>query len=205
MDEILEQVLPTHAFAMLIGPMMAEELLQDRGGVGVLACSQKELFKTIRDIFDPSLKLIPSTEVHAIALAGVLKNIYAMGLGIADALLFSQNYKGWFVSRAIEEMMVILKTLGYNPDILLGPAGLADFIATGFSPYSNNRAVGEAFVKGGADQKRGGGSVSITPLLRLIGSKEIKLPLLFGLDEIVNHGANPQIIYKKIFEEDADF
>ena len=80
-------------------------------------------------------------------MAGVLKNIYAIVLGIADGLEFDGNAKGWIAARATNEMLAIAETLGADKKIMLGTAGLADFIATAYSPYSRNREIGDEILR----------------------------------------------------------
>ena len=53
---------------------------------------------------------------ESVALAGVLKNIYAVALGVADGLDLSGNEKGWIAARAIREMREIAGALGADPD-----------------------------------------------------------------------------------------
>src|SRR3989338_844635 len=87
-----------------------------------------------------------TSDVRGVAVAGVLKNIYALGLGIAHALGWGENQKGWFVSRALREMARAAELLGGTRETMLGIAGLGDLVATGFSPHSHNRTTGALFV-----------------------------------------------------------
>ena len=200
MEQVMEESLPLgQPFGVLIGPMMAEELLKDLGGAGVIASVHREVFDRSRAVLRPELFLHYSDDVHGVALAGVLKNIYALGLGIADALAWGQNKKGWFVSQAAIEMVSMMKELGGRKSTVIGPAGLGDLVATGFSCYSANRGIGEAIVKEIACEKQSGGKVSILPLMGLLGARAQAYPLLCVLDRIVNKGASAKEEYETFF------
>ncbi len=148
MDRLLEELLPKdRLFALLTGPMLAEELSNGQTGVGLVSSSQKQTYSALIKLFEnTNLRLEYSADVYGSALASVLKNIYATGLGIAEALNLGGNTKGWLVQKAVTEMTEIIKGLGGRRETALGPAGLGDLVATGFSPYSSNRQVGDILV-----------------------------------------------------------
>lgn len=202
MELVIEESLPSgQAFGVLIGPMMAEELIKDLGGVGVVGSSQKNVFEILRAMISPSLRLLFSQDVHGVALAGVLKNVYALGMGILDALQWGQNRKGWFVCQSVKEMIFLTRKLGGKEETILGPAGLGDFIATGFSQYSNNRSVGETLVKEGLCKKDSGGKVSIESLEVLVEEYLCDLPILSALNQIVNKQSSAKEEYENLFTQ----
>ena len=184
-DQMLCESLPDNPFAFFGGPMLAEEIENNLGGVAVVATDRKT-FKKIKRLFSTTLiKLEYAKDIKAIAVASVLKNIYALSLGIADGLGWGTNIKGWLTAKAIKEMMMIAKILKINPKVILGSAGIGDFIATAFSPYSRNRASGEMIVKNGKCDTPGEGIISLPPLLDLLKNDTKKMPLLRTLTEVI--------------------
>ena len=125
-----------------------------------------------------------SRDALSVSLAGVLKNIYAVGLGIADGLELDGNAKGWFAARAMNEMLAIGEALGADTKMILGTPGLADFIATAYSPHSRNRTVGNEIVKNGKCNLRGEGIGSILPLMTRLGSRVAEFPLFGAIKRI---------------------
>lgn len=187
MDELLAATLPAgQSFALLGGPMLARELLDGLVGVGVVGTEKAEVFSRITELFhETNLHLEHSTDVRGVALVGVLKNIYALSLGIADGLDLSGNVKGWLTAKAADEMSAIVPALGGNREAVFSAAGLGDLVATGFSPYSRNRQTGEELARTGATEVRGEGFVSFPKIAGKLGKSVSDFPLLSALSEVV--------------------
>ncbi|GAI12331.1 unnamed protein product, partial [marine sediment metagenome] len=79
---------------------------------------------------------------------GALKNIIALGAGMADGLGYGDNAKAAFVTRGLTEITALGVALGANPLTLSGLTGLGDLIATCASPLSRNHYVGVELTKG---------------------------------------------------------
>ena len=118
------------------------------------------------------------------ALAGVLKNIYAVALGISDGLGVSGNEKGWVTAAATKEMVDVATALGADPKIILGAAGVGDLIATGYSVHSRNREVGIEIVATGKCNIRGEGLNSLPFLMARLGEKARAFPLMTLVNRI---------------------
>lgn len=203
--DILEELLPNKAhYALLIGPMLAEELMQGMVGIGVAASHNRETCNKIKALFiDTNLWIECSTDVCGTALAGVLKNIYAVGLGIADALNLSGNFKGWLTQKAVKEMAEIIKLKGGLEKTAFGSAGFADLIATGFSSYSRNRQVGEKLVKTGKYCLKSEGLNSLSSVLKLLSRDDIdRLLFLQALKKVVIQHKDAKTIFEKIKKEE---
>ena len=81
-------------------------------------------------------------------LGGALKNIIALGAGIADGLGYGDNTKAAFMTRGLTEITALGVTLGANPLTFSGLAGLGDVITTCASPLSRNHYLGVELTKG---------------------------------------------------------
>ncbi len=147
MHEVLQELLSASvSVAILGGPMLSGELLQGRFAYGVAACDTA-VFSQLKELFAPTrLKIEYSSDMPGVAAVGVLKNIYALGLGIAAALEVGDNARGWLVTQALHEMRVLVPALGGTPETVFTLAGLGDFVATAYSQHSRNRTVGEELV-----------------------------------------------------------
>jgi glycerol-3-phosphate dehydrogenase (NAD(P)+) len=143
-DGILRDCLPaTQPIALLAGPMLADEMTRDLPSAGVVGTTARHAFARLANVFaGTTLHLQPRRDIFGVALCGVLKNIYAVGVGVGEGVGFGDNWRGWFISRAVVEMACVLKRLGGKPTTAYSPAGLGDLIATGMSSHSSNRAVG---------------------------------------------------------------
>jgi glycerol-3-phosphate dehydrogenase (NAD(P)+) len=184
-DELLSDLLPKQRHVLISGPMLAEELATSLSGRGVCVSLHEPAASEVRDIFsNTNLVLEHSTDIRSIALAGVLKNIYAVGLGIADALEMGSNFKGWYVGQVLMEMSGIIEAFGGDGRAAYSCAGLGDLVATGFSPHSRNRGVGESLIKEGSAPK-GEGTVSLPSVISMLGIKAQTFPVLMALKKII--------------------
>ena len=200
-DEVIVECLsPTQPWGIIIGPMLAEEILCGQGSSGVFVGNSPTNYEQLSSLISShDLRLEYSTDTHGVALAGVLKNIYALSLGIADGLGWGANRKGWLVTRAIREMREILPLLGGEAITADGPAGLGDLIATGTSPHSRNRGTGEKIVTSGEINPLSEGYISLMSLVALLGDTRIKnFEILNALIDIVEHKKDAREIFERL-------
>lgn len=197
--ELGHEYVSSDKFGMLCGPMLAEEILEDKGGAGVIAGLSQDNFDLVKSIIDQrKLRIEYSADIKGVALMSVLKNIYSIGLGICSGLGYGMNIHGLIVSRSIKEFELIAQSFGVNQSLVLGMEGLGDFVATGFSPLSSNRAAGLALTReaDGIIQCEG-----LTSLPHLVNKLQIAiepLPVLEAIIDIVINLNNPKIVMNKL-------
>jgi glycerol-3-phosphate dehydrogenase (NAD(P)+) len=72
----------------------------------------------------------------------VLKNVYAIGFGIADGLLLGDNMRGHLAAAALEELSAIVGQMGVESSTPLRLTGPGDLITTATSVGSHHRELG---------------------------------------------------------------
>src|SRR6202012_857505 len=87
-------------------------------------------------------------DVRRVAIAGSLKNVPAIGAGMADRPGFGDNTKGAFLSRGLMEMARLGLRMGATLETFLGPAGVGGLFATASSGLSRNYRLGRALGDG---------------------------------------------------------
>ncbi len=195
--ELLGEFLPAGKITLLAGPMLAEELMKDEGGFGVIASMDSASCVKVSDIFQGTqLQTQCSSDVYGVATASVLKNIYAIALGIAEALGFGQDQKALLITQAIKEMGEIVKIFKGEEKTIYGPAGLGDLIATGLSPYSKNHQAGFNLANKGYVELKGEGIMSLISIKKKLGNQAEKFPLFFALSEIILKKKNAKEVFK---------
>jgi glycerol-3-phosphate dehydrogenase (NAD(P)+) len=192
-DQLIESDLKNPKYGLLSGPMFALEIKEGKMSYAILASKDKIVFEKVSELFaETTLKLEYSKEVHSVAIAAVLKNIYTLIFGMVDSFGEKNNTRGFLAGKAILEMLEIMKMLKLDKEVIMGTAGLGDFIATSGSEYSQNRKLGkEIFERGGASFKSEG-YVSLSSMFKMLGKKSKKLPLLSLLERIVINKKDPQ-------------
>ena len=200
MDVVLQESLkPDQPSGVMGGPLLADELLMDLPGVGVVGAKDRFVFEAIEPLFAGStLCLEYMNDSTAVALASVLKNIYAVALGIAEGLGWGWNGKGWLAARGLEEMTDIIEQLHGDVFVVRGSSGAGDFLATAMSPSSFNRETGRKIAQTGECKTPSEGCRAIESVLALLGSARPNLPILFALDRIINQHEHPNDVFQTL-------
>jgi len=201
-DGLAKKILPKHQpFVLLSGPMLAEELEDGHGGAACVATKSVSDFKKMLSIFScEDLHLTQAPDQKSVAIAGVLKNVYAIALGIAAGLNWGDNRKGWLCTEALQEMILIMKAQKADPSYVLSEAGIGDFIATGMSKYSSNQTLGRELVEKSHCERKSEGCEALPSLVKILGVKKLKeLPVLFALHQVIEKGKNAKDEFEKTF------
>ncbi len=134
---------------VLSGPNLSQEILHGLPAATVVAAEDEATVRKARKLLTaPNFCVFTNTDVVGVELGGALKNIIALGAGIADGLSYGDNAKAALITRGLTEMTALGVTLGANPLTFSGLAGLGDLIATCASPLSRNHYVGVELTKG---------------------------------------------------------
>ncbi len=153
MTQVIEQELPQAEAAGLVcalsGPNLAKEVASGKPGATVIAGRNQEVTALAqRLVMTTTFRVYTNTDVIGVELGGALKNIIALGAGLADGLNAGDNSKGAFMTRGMAEIGRLGAAAGADPLTFLGLAGLGDMVATCASQYSRNRFVGQELAKG---------------------------------------------------------
>ncbi len=131
------------------GPNLSREILRNLPAATVVAAEDGDVARKAQKLLaTPSFCVFTNTDVIGVELGGALKNIIALGAGIADGLGYGDNAKAAFMTRGLTEITALGVAMGANPLTFSGLAGLGDVIATCASPLSRNHYVGEELAKG---------------------------------------------------------
>lgn len=195
--DVLRAEFPKNDCAVIGGPFLAEELNRALYGVGVVGTPKRSVFLKIEKIFRGTpAKFVHSSDARGVSVAGVLKNIYAVGLGIADGLMWGENAKGWLSAELGEEMVRAGVFLGAKRETM-ARAGMADFLASGWSPYSRNRGTGEAILRHRMKSTASEGIASYPSARVLLAPKARLFPYFSHLAAVVGGRENARLVFEK--------
>ena len=149
MSEILGEIFPGHAIAVLSGPNLAVEVSRDLPTATVLACNPSEHAADLQSFLGSArFRIYTGEELTGIELGGALKNVFAIAAGASDGLGLGDNSKAALVTRALAELIRLGTAMGGDVRTFYGLSGAGDLIATCFSKHSRNRRVGEQIGRG---------------------------------------------------------
>jgi len=131
------------------GPSFAREIINNLPTGFTLVSKRERYFKVFEEIFDStSIYLDYSDDVYGVELASILKNIYAIIIGIVDAHFDSPNLRSLVITKAINEMRFIMTKFGGKEETMFNYCGFGDFSLTALNDLSRNRTLGLLIGKG---------------------------------------------------------
>ena len=139
--------------------------------------------------------------VIGVSLFGIFKNVYALSLGCSDGLEMGSNFRSCMALQAIKEMKALVKEYGGREETAFTCAGIADFLATGFSPHSRNYSYGFHHARNEVhDRQIAEGVENIAIVVSRLTSKQ-NFPLLNAIEKIFLHKKHP----RPVLERSLDF
>src|SRR6478672_899187 len=157
---------PLENYFAILGPCHAEEVAAEK--LSYLTFSGIDIATTeaIANFFKtPYINTVINPDILGVQYAAVLKNIYALGAGIAHGLEYGDNFLSVYIANSADEMAGFLRKVGIE-HIVVGEHDeedpithrkvpnyaasvyLGDLLVTCYSLYSRNRKFGNMIGKG---------------------------------------------------------
>lgn len=153
-------------FAVL-GPCHAEEVAEEKLSYLTFSGTDTTTASFIASHFETDyINPVINHDILGVQYAAVLKNIYALGAGIAHGLEYGDNFLSVYIANAADEMAVFLRQFGAEHIVVGEHEGeedpithrkspnyaasvyLGDLLVTCYSLYSRNRMFGNMIGKG---------------------------------------------------------
>ena len=136
-------------FLVIGGPCHAEEVALEKLSYLTIGSSNIKLCEKISDDFKCKyINVKSSNDVIGIEYASMLKNIFALAVGISNGLGYGDNYQSVLMSNSIKEMNMFILKRYRNERNINDSAYLGDLLVTGYSTFSRNRMFGNMIGKG---------------------------------------------------------
>ena len=157
LHQYLEKVyhFPLENYFTLLGPSHAEEVAAEQLSYLTFSGLDQTFTAKIASCFESEyINTVVNADVVGVQYAGVVKNIYALGAGIAHGLEYGDNFLSVYIANCANEMQLLLsaimhkegnacKGVNYNASVYLG-----DLLVTCYSLHSRNRTFGNMIGKG---------------------------------------------------------
>lgn len=154
LSQVAEETVQGVRYVALSGPSHAEEVAREMPTTVVVACEDHDLAVEVQNLFNTDrFRVYTNEDIAGVELGGALKNIIALGAGIADGMGFGDNAKAAMMTRGITEMTRLGFALGADMATFSGLAGIGDLIVTCTSMHSRNRRCGILIGQGTAPDK----------------------------------------------------
>ncbi|SPM32962.1 Glycerol-3-phosphate dehydrogenase [Mycobacterium rhizamassiliense] len=209
MSQIIEEVLPGHPAGILAGPNIAREVGEGYAAAAVLAMPDQHLATRLSGLFRTRrFRVYTTDDVIGVEMAGALKNVYAIAVGMSYSIGIGENTRAMVMARALREMTKLGVALGGNPDTFPGLAGLGDLIVTCTSQRSRNRHVGEQLGAGKpideiieSMNQVAEGVKAASVIMEFADECGLSMPIAREVDGVINHGSSVEQAYYGLIAE----
>lgn len=201
MSQVVAEVLdfPADRVAVLSGPNLAREIAERQPATAVVACPHEESAQRLQHICKSAyFRPYTSTDLVGAELGGAVKNVIALGVGVAVGMGFGDNAKASLITRGLAETVRLAVALGADEHTLAGLAGMGDLVATCSSPLSRNRTFGERLGSGltldeviAETRQTAEGVKSSESILALADSAGVDMPITEAVVGMMHHDLTP--------------
>ena len=199
LTQIVEQELPGAPCGIWVGPGHVQDFVRGRPNCMVADSRDEDLKATIADAFGGDLiRFYYGTDLIGNEVGAAAKNVVGIAAGILDGL-DRTSLKGALMARGAREVARLIQAMGGSQLTAYGLAHLGDYEATVFSPFSHNRAYGEALAKGEAFQGLAEGVATAHSMLELSHRYGVELPICEAVCQVVYHGKSPRDVLGGLF------
>lgn len=186
--------------AVLSGPNLALEMAKEEPSASVVSSENPDVANAIATMStNQYFTTLTNSDVIGTEFGGVLKNLIAVAVGIADGVGYGDNTKASIITRGLAELSAFAAAYGAKPETMWGLAGLGDLIATCESPLSRNNTAGRLLGQGYSyemvirqmDQTAEGLS-SVDPILVLANAKNVSMPIVTQVQQVLRGTLDPR-------------
>ena len=201
---------PKVRLVALSGPTHAEEVAKDLPTTIVSACEDEAAAELVQEVFSNTcMRVYTNTDVIGVELCGAMKNIMALGSGIALGLGYGDNAKAALITRGMAEITRLGTAMGCDSHTFYGLAGVGDLIVTATSIHSRNNRCGMLLGQGVAPEEavRQVGMVveginALPAAMRLAEMYHVEMPIVTAVNAVVNGSEKPVDAVHKLMTRD---
>jgi glycerol-3-phosphate dehydrogenase (NAD(P)+) len=204
MPEVLAAIQPQAPLAMLSGPTFAGEVARGRPAAIVIAASDMMLAENLAAaIATPEFRPYASDDLVGVALGGAVKNVLAIGCGMAIGRGLGENARAALVTRGLAELARLVDAAGGRRETAMGLSGAGDLILTATSRQSRNTSLGEDLGRGrtlasilAERQSVAEGVESAGAVVALAARHEVEMPICESVAAVLAGGSIDEELHR---------
>jgi glycerol-3-phosphate dehydrogenase (NAD(P)+) len=202
MSQVIREVtgIDDSRIAVVSGPNLALEIAKEEPTASAVSSTSLDTAVAIAaTCHNHYFTTLTNTDVIGTEFGGVLKNLIAVAVGIADGVGYGDNTKASIITRGLAELSAFAAAQGAKPETMWGLAGLGDLIATCESPLSRNNTAGRLLGQGYSfemvirqmDQTAEGLS-SVDPILTIATASGVSMPIVSQVQQVLKGTLDPR-------------
>jgi glycerol-3-phosphate dehydrogenase (NAD(P)+) len=208
MTEIISEVMQTQNIAIITGPNLANELILRQPAGAVSAASTNAIAEKVQQLFTtPYYRVYTSVDVLGCELAGAIKSVIALAVGISIGMGYGENTQAMLITRGLNEVARLCAAHNADPLSAAGLAGMGDLVASCGSALSRNRTFGEVLGKSGSMEvaktqvaKTVEGVASSSAVLEIAHRVGIEVPVIEAVADVVSGLLTPEQALDRLME-----
>lgn len=205
-SEVISEEWGDVSFALITGPNLADELALRQLAGAVVAAVDLEIAKQIQKLFTTDYyRVYTSTDVMGCEIAGAMKSVIALAVGMAIGMGFGENTQSMLITRGLHEISRMCAAHGSDPLTAASLAGMGDLVASCGSPLSRNRTFGEVLGQTQSMEitrtrvaKTVEGVSTSRAALELAHRVGVEVPIIEAVADVVAESITPRDAFKRI-------
>ena len=208
MSEVIGEVggVETERIVIVSGPNLARELAVKQPAATVVAGVDTEMTQRVADACAaPYFRPYTGHDVVGTEIAGAVKNVIALAVGMAEGLGMGDNTKATIITRGLAETSRLGIALGGEAPTFAGLAGVGDLIATCMSPLSRNHSFGVKLGQGmsveeviAVTKQTAEGVKSCTSIYELASHHGVEVPIIEQVDSMIREGRRAEQVVERL-------
>ncbi|MCE2594744.1 NAD(P)H-dependent glycerol-3-phosphate dehydrogenase [Motilimonas cestriensis] len=189
------------SLAVISGPTFAKELAAGLPTAISLSSTDPVFVNDLSDLLHSEhFRVYTNEDFIGVQLGGAVKNVIAIGAGLADGLGFGANARTALITRGLAELTRLGAALNADPKTFMGMAGLGDLVLTCTDNQSRNRRFGLALGRGlsMADAQTEIGQVvegyrNTKEVFMLSQRLNVEMPITEQIYQVLYQGKDPKL------------
>lgn len=207
--QIVEEVLKKRDILHLTGAGYGKEVHKKIPTTEALASRDEVLLKEVKNLLETDwLTIKPSIDLLGTQLAGALKNVMVIGIGLAGGSKENPELRTKLIEEGVQEMIGLGKAIGAKEETFLGPAGKGD-LEISADPLSRNYRFGQSLLEKGLDgvrnelQEKGitvEGFHTAWAIHQLAKRYEVQLPIIEEVYNVIYERKDPKLATNELIK-----
>lgn len=205
-SDVVAETLNNKPLAILSGPSFALEVAADLPTAVAMVSTQQTLLDAVAPRFHSQrFRVYTGHDIVGVQIAGAIKNIIAIAVGVSDGLGFGANAGSALITRGLAEIKRLGKAVGACQDTFTGLAGVGDLVLTCSDNKSRNRRFGVALGQGvRVDQALsdiGQAVEGIDAVAKINHWKQtynVEMPIVSSVDRLLSGKQTPMLMVEQL-------
>jgi glycerol-3-phosphate dehydrogenase (NAD(P)+) len=194
--QVAHEVFGARPGAVLSGPTFAREVGAGLPTAMTVASRDAAFAKELAlRLSGPEFRAYTQSDIAGVEVGGAVKNVIAIGSGIADGMGFGANTRVALITRGLAEMTRLGVRLGAQRETFMGLAALGDLVLTCTDDQSRNRRLGLALGRGHSPEQALAeigqvveGVTAASAVRKVAERVGVEMPICFEVHRVMHEG-----------------